>query len=74
MLLLYLTRHYLCRELFDTLTGRLRQQLDCDVSTIMQEAVINSAEPTLAEHCLEVVCYSVMTFSSLYVNWRFSSS
>jgi hypothetical protein len=59
LLLLYLTRRYLCQELSDSLIGRLRQQLDCHMSTILQEAVINRAKATLAKHCLEVVRYDL---------------
>ena len=50
-----LKKFYLCEELLDALIGRLRPQLDCHLSAVLQEAIVDFPEPSAAEHTLEVV-------------------
>jgi hypothetical protein len=50
-------KFYLCKELPDALIGSLRSHLDCNLSAILQEAIVDFPKPSLAEHTLEVVRY-----------------
>ena len=50
---------HLCEELFDALIGGMRPQLHRHLSTILQEAIIDIAEPSLAKHPFKPKAYNL---------------